>query len=39
MFLRVGNCPTSGITRLLLSESVLISAFISDPSASILILA
>ena len=39
IFLRVGNCPTSRITGLLRSESVLISAFINDPSASILVLA
>ena len=38
VFLRVGNCPTSGITGLLRSEGVLISAFINDPSTSILVL-
>jgi predicted nuclease of predicted toxin-antitoxin system len=38
IFLRVGNFPTSRITGLLRSECILISAFINDPSASILVL-
>ncbi len=38
VFLRVGNCPTSRITQLLRSDFALLSAFDSDPSASILIL-
>ncbi len=39
IFLRVGNCPTSQITSLLRSNVALISTFISDPDASILVLA
>jgi len=39
VFLRVGNCPTSRITGLLRAEFVIVSAFISDPSTSILVLA
>lgn len=38
VFLRIGNCPTDGITQLLRSNYVLLSAFDSDPSSSILIL-
>ena len=38
VFLRVGNCPTSRITQLLRANYVLLSAFDSDPSASILVL-
>jgi predicted nuclease of predicted toxin-antitoxin system len=38
VFLRVGNCATSHITELLRSNFVLLSAFDSDPNASILIL-
>lgn len=38
LFLRVGNCPTSRITQLLRSDFVLLSAFDSDPNASILVL-
>lgn len=39
IFLRVGNCPTSRITTLVRSEFAVIQAFISDPAASVLILA
>jgi len=39
IFLRVGNRPTSHITELVRSEFQLISDFIRDPTASILILA
>lgn len=38
VFLRVGNCPTGHITQLLRSNCLLLSAFDSDPNASILIL-
>ena len=38
IYLRVGNCPTTQITNLLRSNYVLISAFESDATASILIL-
>lgn len=38
IFLRIGNCPTSRIVELLCSSLDLLSAFNSDPSASILIL-
>lgn len=38
IFLRVGNCPTSGITALLRSEFALIKAFIDDRHASVLVL-
>lgn len=39
IFLRVGNCPTTRITELLRANVALISAFISDPDASIFLLA
>lgn len=39
VFLRVGNCPTDTITYLLRSNFELIRAFITDPSATILVLA
>jgi len=39
IFLRVGNCPTTRITGLLRAKFVIISAFISDPSSCILVLA
>ena len=38
IFLRVGNCPTSQITRLLRSEFFVISMFDADPNAAIFIL-
>jgi predicted nuclease of predicted toxin-antitoxin system len=38
VFLRVGNCATDRITQLLRSNFVLLSAFDSDPEASVLIL-
>ena len=38
IFLRVGNCSTSRIAELLRSNYVLLSAFDSDPNASILVL-
>ena len=38
VFLRVGNCPTSRMTQLLRANYVLLSAFDSDPNASILVL-
>jgi predicted nuclease of predicted toxin-antitoxin system len=39
IFLRIGRSPTSRITGLLRSESVVVSAFANDPIASILVLA
>jgi len=38
VFLRVGNCPTSQIIAVLRSSYALMSAFDSEPSASVLIL-
>lgn len=38
IYLRVGNGPTSSITKLLRSNHALLSAFDSDPNSSILIL-
>jgi predicted nuclease of predicted toxin-antitoxin system len=38
IFLRVGNCPTGNIIRLLRSHFALISEFDADPGAAILIL-
>ena len=38
IFLRVGNCSTSQVTRLLRAEFALVSAFDADPNAAILIL-
>ncbi len=39
IFLRVGNCPTIRIVELLRSNLALIESFISDRSASVLVLA
>ena len=38
IFLRVGNCPTKRITQILRSSYLLVSAFDSNPTASILFL-
>ena len=38
IFLRIGNCPSSRITQLLLEEFALISTFQADPNAAVLIL-
>ncbi len=38
IYLRVGNCPTGWITRLLRAEFAVVSAFDIDPDAAILVL-
>lgn len=38
IFLRVGNCPTSLITRLLREKFDVINEFINDPARSLLVL-